>query len=206
MHRALRLQSPRTVSRTRRCTVQFTNVRADRRAIETWTHQPALVTVQPRIFSAVERVLADEGGYSSNPADPGGETRFGISARSNPGVNIATLTRDEADRNLLARMVAAVRICATAGRNRRQDFRSRSQHRRLYTLSNACGAHLRACGSPVTEAGTLGLATTLARRCSDPIALMAALRSEAAGHYRLVAANQKNGAEFLKGWLNRAYA
>ena len=50
----------------------------------------------PEFLSAVERVLADEGGYSSNPADPGGETRFGISARSNPGVDIATLTRDQA--------------------------------------------------------------------------------------------------------------
>jgi hypothetical protein len=32
------------------------------------------------------------------------------------------------------------------------------------------------------------------------------MRSEAAGYYRLVASNQKHGADFLKGWLTRAYA
>jgi hypothetical protein len=35
---------------------------------------------------------------------------------------------------------------------------------------------------------------------------MAALRSELAAHYRMVASKQKCGADFLKGWLNRAYA
>ena len=45
---------------------------------------------------AVQSVLADEGGDSSNPADAGGATRFGISARAHPGVDIATLTRDGA--------------------------------------------------------------------------------------------------------------
>ena len=55
---------------------------------------------------------------------------------------------------------------------------------------------------PVTEDGVLSSATALAARRADPSALMAALRSELAAHYRLVAANQKHGADFLNGWLN----
>jgi lysozyme family protein len=37
-----------------------------------------------------------EGEYSNDPLDPGGETRFGVSKRAYPSVNISTLTRDQA--------------------------------------------------------------------------------------------------------------
>ena len=58
----------------------------------------------------------------------------------------------------------------------------------------------------VADDGVIGKATAASARRADAAALMSALRSEAAGHYRLVAANQKHGADFLNGWLNRAYA
>jgi lysozyme family protein len=45
---------------------------------------------------ALERTLAFEGGYVNDPADPGGETKFGISARAHPGLDIKALTRDRA--------------------------------------------------------------------------------------------------------------
>jgi lysozyme family protein len=41
-------------------------------------------------------VVGEEGGYVNNPADPGGETRFGVSKRAHPEVNIAALTLDQA--------------------------------------------------------------------------------------------------------------
>ena len=45
---------------------------------------------------AIKFVLDHEGGYNYHPQDPGGETNFGISKRSYPSLNIATLTEDEA--------------------------------------------------------------------------------------------------------------
>jgi lysozyme family protein len=45
---------------------------------------------------AIERVLSHEGGYVNNPADPGGETQWGISKRSYPNVDIKNLTRAQA--------------------------------------------------------------------------------------------------------------
>jgi lysozyme family protein len=45
---------------------------------------------------SINRLLGNEGGYVNDPADPGGETNWGISKRSYPNVNIKALTRDGA--------------------------------------------------------------------------------------------------------------
>jgi lysozyme family protein len=46
--------------------------------------------------TAFNRLIGHEGGYVNDPRDPGGETKFGISKRSYPDVNIASLTVDGA--------------------------------------------------------------------------------------------------------------
>ncbi len=45
---------------------------------------------------AIEKTLAHEGGYVNDPKDPGGETKFGISKRSYPDLDILSLTREHA--------------------------------------------------------------------------------------------------------------
>ena len=45
---------------------------------------------------AFDRLISHEGGYVNNPNDPGGETKFGISKRSYPNLNIAKLDIDTA--------------------------------------------------------------------------------------------------------------
>jgi lysozyme family protein len=45
---------------------------------------------------AFSRLLGNEGGYTNNPADPGGETKWGISKRSYPDVDIVNLTQEGA--------------------------------------------------------------------------------------------------------------
>lgn len=47
-------------------------------------------------YEAFDRLISNEGGYVNNPADPGGETKFGISKRSYPEVDIKNLTRNQA--------------------------------------------------------------------------------------------------------------
>lgn len=46
--------------------------------------------------TAIERVFGNEGGHSNDPNDPGGESRFGISKREYPDIDIRALTRDQA--------------------------------------------------------------------------------------------------------------
>lgn len=45
---------------------------------------------------ALEFVLKWEGHYSCDPQDPGGETKFGISKRAYPDIDIKSLTKEEA--------------------------------------------------------------------------------------------------------------
>jgi len=45
---------------------------------------------------AFEFVLKWEGGYVNNPKDPGGETKYGISKRSYPNLDIKNLTKEQA--------------------------------------------------------------------------------------------------------------
>ena len=42
--------------------------------------------------AAFEQLIGNEGGYVNNPADPGGETKFGISKAAYPGEDIANMT------------------------------------------------------------------------------------------------------------------
>jgi lysozyme family protein len=46
--------------------------------------------------TAFSRLLGNEGAYTNNPNDPGGETKWGISKRSYPTEDIANLTEDQA--------------------------------------------------------------------------------------------------------------
>lgn len=47
-------------------------------------------------YTAFDRLVNHEGGYVNNPNDPGGETKYGISKRSYPTLNIKELTLDMA--------------------------------------------------------------------------------------------------------------
>ena len=52
--------------------------------------------INDRFDKIVEKTLQWEGDRSTDPYDPGGETRWGISQRSHPELIISKLTREEA--------------------------------------------------------------------------------------------------------------
>ena len=61
-------------------------------------HTPFLDQTSPQASQAIHAVLQHEGFYSFDPADPGGETQFGISKRAYPHLDIRKLTQDDAAR------------------------------------------------------------------------------------------------------------
>lgn len=155
---------------------------------------------------AVNFVLSNEGGYSNDPEDSGGKTKFGISQRSYPNVNLDTLTIEQAKKIY------------------KKDFWDSQLYKNINNLNvvtkifdlavnmGAKWAHrlvqraLRAVETKnVFEDGILGPITLNAINNAKPNELLAALKSEAAGHYRIIATINQKQKKFLKGWLNRAY-
>jgi Glycosyl hydrolase 108 len=48
-----------------------------------------------RFYKSLQFVLAHEGGYTNDPSDPGGETKWGISKKSHPALDIKNLTAQQ---------------------------------------------------------------------------------------------------------------
>jgi lysozyme family protein len=65
---------------------------------------------------------------------------------------------------------------------------------------------LRSMWKTLDEDGVIGPVTTDAMLKADSAMLLSALKSEAAGYYRLIAGVNPAQNKFLLGWLNRAYA
>lgn len=157
---------------------------------------------------AVEVVLNHEGGYVNDPADPGGETKYGISKRSYPYLDITSLTRKQAIEiyrsdwwerygyNRIKSVDVAAKTFDLA-----VNMGPAAAHRCLQRALHACGQR------HVTIDGQIGPQTISACNNVKPKAmLVAALRAEAAAYYRSLVASKPELKRFEKGWLNRAYA
>jgi lysozyme family protein len=154
---------------------------------------------------AIKRVLEFEGGYSNDPTDAGGETKYGISKRSYPNLDIRNLTLDGA-KLIYYRDFWEPQLY--------RDFESVELAEKVFDLAVNVGtskAHLllqralRAVGNSVKEDGVLGKVTLAAVNSADSGELLAALRSEAAGYYRSIVAKNSSQNKFINGWLKRAY-
>ena len=156
--------------------------------------------------SIIEQTLAHEGGYSNNPSDAGGETKYGISKRSYPNVDIKNLTLEQ------AKAIYKRDFWDNQGYSSIEDIELASK---VFDLGVNMGTKnaiillqraLKANGSKdLSDDGIYGSATTNALKNSDPKRVLIALRSEAAGYYRRLVASNSSQSVFLKGWLNRAY-
>lgn len=143
--------------------------------------------------TAFDRLMGHEGGYVNNPADPGGETNWGISKRQYPDVDIANLTRDQAkaiyrrdfwDRGQMDEFDPAVAFQVF-------DFAVNSGiETALRKLQTAAG---------VADDGHIGPVTVAAiknRGVNDMLMLLTAERID----YQT---KLKNGDTFWRGWMHR---
>jgi lysozyme family protein len=167
--------------------------------------QPDSYKPDPLFEQAVAEVLSWEGGFVNDPADPGGATRYGISQRQYPHLDISALTKDAAKAiyrrdwwerygygTLPHPRVAARVFCFAV------NLGPGPAHRCLQRA-------LRANGERVREDGQLGPLTRAACARVPEDALLAALRSEAAGDYRSLVQSRPPLRRFLNGWLRLAY-
>ncbi len=154
---------------------------------------------------AIEFVLEHEGDtLTDHPADRGGPTKFGIAQRWNPDIDVRTLTREWAIE------IYWERYWQGRGYERLPEATAIKVFDLAVNLGDRTAVlclqrALRACGIRVTVDGRLGPETCGAASGAAEAVLLAALRSEAAGEYRLRLERDGTQAAFGSGWMERAY-
>ena len=154
---------------------------------------------------AFEFMIPHEGGYVSDPADPGGETKYGISKKSYPNEDIKNLTLEDAKRIY------------------RRDFwlpayeqiNSQAIANKVFDLAVNMGKHyahiivqraINYCGCDIAEDGIIGRETVARANMLPESNLLSAIKYLAAEKYKHIAENNPQEEKFLAGWLKRANA
>lgn len=154
--------------------------------------------------SAIKHTLLNEGGYVNDPVDPGGETKYGITKRTYPTLDIKNLTEAQAigiyfsdwwkkgpyeqiDNTELAGKVFDTAV--NVGASRAYKF--------LQQAVNAVGGHL------VVD-GAIGPKTIVAINQGDAPSILKAFRLVHEQYYlNLIAARPSLG-KYKNGWIKRA--
>ena len=159
-----------------------------------------------RFLRAVAVVLDHEGGYVNDLRDPGGETKWGISKRSYPSLDIANLTREDA-------IVIYYRDWwQRYGYGRLQDEAVATKLLDMAVNMGPATAHrllqeaLVFLGYDIAVDGIIGPQTITAADEADPKRLLQVLRWLAAHYYYRIATQRPQSRAFLIGWLKRAYS
>lgn len=138
-----------------------------------------------QILAAIDYTIALEGGdkYTNDPRDPGGETRFGISKRYNPDIDIKTLTRERAQALYRARYWAPLNL---------DRFAYLPFAWKVFDIAVTQG-HARA-----------KKAITRVSDWDTPEAVIALARQQVLRYAEVVIEKPERGV-YLRGWINRSF-
>jgi lysozyme family protein len=154
---------------------------------------------------AVEKTLAHEGGYVSNPNDPGGETNFGISRRSYPDVDIRNLSVDQAveiyRRDFWLPVYEGIRSQRAANMvfDMAVNHGAAAAHRLAQEACRTFRFALRVDG----QFGLLTLGALNGATLVDEDGLLRELRARRAELYARIALARPSSGGFLLGWMRR---
>jgi lysozyme family protein len=157
-----------------------------------------------RFNNLIDKVLLHEGGYVCDPADPGGETKYGISKRTYPNLDIKNLTVEDAkdiyyhdwwtplkcgeiNHDLIAQKL--LDTCVNVGKSAGVKILQRA---------------LVSIGERVAIDGIIGSETLKAVERADSLHLLKAMREQQIQHYQKLIKANPTLARFEKGWMKRA--
>lgn len=146
-----------------------------------------------------------EGGYANHPNDKGGETKFGISKRQFPDLNIKDLTLEKA-KELYRENYWRQEYDTILHEGLAYKAFEAGVHMRFTRAHALLQTALRSVGRSTPVDGILGPKTVEEINNANGETLLAAYRSELAGHYRCIVKSDPSQGVFLDGWLNRAYS
>jgi lysozyme family protein len=156
-------------------------------------------------YKAIDHVLKNEGGYVNDPVDAGGETKYGISKRSYPNINIAMLT-EEAAKQIYRRDFWDA--------NNLEQIKDQEVATKLLDMAVNMGASRAAkilqqvlandFRASVGIDGVIGRLTIKETNRQDGLQVLKYLRGRCIQFYTELAERKPEMQRFLKGWLTRA--
>jgi type VI secretion system secreted protein VgrG len=158
-------------------------------------------------FRALPFLLRHEGGWSDNPADPGGATNFGITLAEAQRHGIPDAT---ALLHITPDQVAAIykadywRFDGLTGQAVATKLLDMAANMGLGTAVKLAQGALNGIGAGLQEDGHYGPATEASLNAVDPSRVVGLLCQASADHYRDIVSLRPASGVFLRGWLNRA--
>lgn len=151
---------------------------------------------------AFEQTLALEGGLSDDPGDPGGLTKYGISKRAYPDVDIANLTVDQAKAIYLRDYWDALGLDSIEDPAIAAEVFDSAVNCGRFAAVRFLQQAIAYLGEPVIVDGkmgpqTIGLANKWSRK--DPRALFVAMNGYQFAHYASLSTSKRFG----RGWTKR---
>lgn len=159
--------------------------------------------VLERFKSVILHTLKWEGGYVNDPDDAGGETKYGITKRRYPHIDIRNLTKDQ----------AVTLYHSDYWKSYNDSIDSYKVAAKLFDLSVNMGHKypnkmlqraVNKLGGNLVVDGAIGPKSIAAINNCDGDELYNAFVEMAKGRYERLA-RKGNNKKFLKGWLNRLF-
>jgi lysozyme family protein len=165
--------------------------------------QPFLPLQNDRFKKAFQNLLKEEGGYVNDKKDRGGETKYGVSKRSYPQVDIKNLTLEQASliyhRDFYLPMRCDKFVDDAVAVEVLEQSVNIGKKTVIFFIQIVAAAH----GENITMDGYMGDKTVQAANRIPPSSLLTCLKSLAIAHYmELVKENPPMG-RYLKGWIKR---
>lgn len=151
---------------------------------------------------AIKIILQHEGGYVNHPNDKGGETKYGITKRRYPDLDIKNLTKAKAIELYKRDFWDSSRIEVYPDIIRLQMF-DMSVNMGPKSAVKVLQRALNRLGYDFLGTGTLGPATMKAVTITPALSLYFWIGIERLAYYNSIVVNNKSQVVFLKGWTNR---
>jgi len=147
----------------------------------------------------IGKTLEFEGGYVNDPEDAGGETKYGISKRQYPTLDIKNLTKEKAIEIYKKDYFDRIGLSAIT---------DSSVSWKLFDIAvnMGTGTSVRLAQQVVGEKedGVMGAKTLAAINQMDSTSFLKELSKKQLFRYADICAKTPSNIKFLKGWMNRA--
>ncbi|MGH9690042.1 MAG: glycoside hydrolase family 108 protein [Candidatus Acidiferrales bacterium] len=150
---------------------------------------------------AVQRLLRMEGGLVKNPLDPGGPTKYGISQRTYPDLNIRNLTEVQAIAIYLRDYWKFGGLTSQLVANKVLDMAVNFGQETAGKLLQQALIHFAV--APLVPDGIVGLETVKIANAIEEGSLLSELMARGAYRHAQIACKDQTQVQFLMGWLRR---